>query len=152
MYNVSDYEIREVKGFEIPTALELVRRVFLEYEAPDYEPEGIAEFFRTIENQEFLEKLRMYGAWKGDQFVGVLATRSEGRHIALFFVDSSYQQKGIGRLLFETAYQNAPLGEMTVNSSPYAVGVYRKFGFADTGAEEIVNGIRFTPMKIIKDR
>jgi predicted GNAT family N-acyltransferase len=36
---------------------------------------------------------------------------------------------------------------MTVFSSPYAAGFYRKMGFADTDAEQTVNGIRFIPMK-----
>ena len=37
---------------------------------------------------------------------------------------------------------------MTVNSSPYAVPVYHKLGFKDTGSEQMVNGLRFTPMEL----
>jgi len=36
---------------------------------------------------------------------------------------------------------------MTVNSSPYAVPIYHKLGFKDTGSEQVVNGLRFTPME-----
>ena len=35
----------------------------------------------------------------------------------------------------------------TVHSSPYAVEVYRHLGFAATGPEQTVNGLRFTPME-----
>ena len=36
--------------------------------------------------------------------------------------------------------------EFTVNSAPYAVDIYRHLGFAETGPEQTINGIRFTPM------
>ena len=35
---------------------------------------------------------------------------------------------------------------MTVHSSPYAVEVYRRFGFVPLGGEREENGIRYTPM------
>ncbi len=41
------------------------------------------------------------------------------------------------------------LTEITVNSSPYAVEVYHKLGFKDTAVEQISDGIRFTPMKLL---
>lgn len=37
-------------------------------------------------------------------------------------------------------------GRMTVNASPYAIPVYRKLGFIDIDVEQVINGIRFTPM------
>ena len=37
---------------------------------------------------------------------------------------------------------------MTVNSSPYAVGIYRKLGFKAVDDEQSVNGLRFTPMTL----
>ena len=37
--------------------------------------------------------------------------------------------------------------EFTVNSSPYAVEVYRHLGFEEMDQEQTVNGIRFIPMK-----
>ena len=36
---------------------------------------------------------------------------------------------------------------ITVNSSPYAVEVYRHLGFTPTGGEQNIDGLRFTPMK-----
>ena len=35
----------------------------------------------------------------------------------------------------------------TVNSSPYAVEVYRHLGFVPTDDEKSVDGLRFTPMQ-----
>ncbi|MBU9737013.1 GNAT family N-acetyltransferase [Diplocloster agilis] len=35
-----------------------------------------------------------------------------------------------------------------LNSSPYAVPIYKKLGFRNTDTEQLMNGIRYTPMKI----
>ena len=59
------------------------------------------------------------------------------------------QGQGIGRTLFELALKNNTSGKMTVNSSPYAVEIYRHFGFVNTDVEQVTNGIRFTPMELI---
>jgi len=40
--------------------------------------------------------------------------------------------------------------KITVNSSPYAVKIYEKLGFVPDGNEQMVDGIRFTPMTYMK--
>ncbi|WP_081998881.1 GNAT family N-acetyltransferase [Robinsoniella peoriensis] len=37
---------------------------------------------------------------------------------------------------------------ITVNSSPFAIPVYHKFGFVDTDTEKVTNGLMYTPMEI----
>ena len=138
--------IRVLKAEELDAALKLVWVVFLEYEAPDYSAEGIYEFRRSIDDPAFLAALRTYGAFQEERVVGVLATRNSGGHIALFFVDPAYQRQGIGRALFEMACKDTSGNTMTVNSSPYAVPVYHRLGFTDTVAEQVTNGLRYTPM------
>lgn len=139
--------IREVIPEEIPAAMLLAREVFLVCEAPDYTSEGVAEFFRTIEDSDFIQKLRIYGAWDEGDLVGVLATRPNGTHIALFFVRAQRQDRCIGRMLFNQVVKDAQEGPMTVNSSPYAVVVYKRLGFEETSWEQLENGIRFAPMQ-----
>jgi predicted GNAT family N-acyltransferase len=39
-------------------------------------------------------------------------------------------------------------GEFTVNSSRFAVGMYRKFGFVETGPPETKEGVTAVPMKL----
>ena len=41
-------EIRKIKDEEMPMALDLTWRTFLEFEAPDYTEEGIEEFRKSI--------------------------------------------------------------------------------------------------------
>lgn len=141
-----DIAIKELSPEEIPAALDLVQRVFMEYEAPDYSDEGIHEFFGSLCDENYLSKLKMYGAFSEGELLGVIATRSLGMHIALFFVDGKYHRRGIGRALFETVLKACPAEIMTVNSSPYAVPIYRRLGFRETDTEQTVNGLRFIPM------
>lgn len=129
-------------------AIELALSVFMEFEAPEYSEEGIEEFKRTLNNPEYIDILRYYITLDQGEVVGMLATRNEGSHIALFFVNKNYHSHGIGRRLFEQAVANCPTQKMTVFSSPYAVKIYEALGFEATDTEQIDNGIRFTPMAI----
>ena len=84
-------EIRHLTPAEIPQGLELVRDVFLEFEAPDYPPEGVEEFFRFLDDPQ-QASLCFYGAWDGTVLRGVLAAREE--HICLLFVRREYHRQG----------------------------------------------------------
>ncbi len=138
--------IKQLNNNEIENALSLAWKVFMEYEAPDYTQEGIDEFYKSIHDEKFLSMLSLYGAFSDDELVGVIATRSNGKHIALFFVDGKYHRQGIGKQLLKAVQTN----KMTVNSSPYAVSIYRKLGFESTDTERVVNGLRFTPMRLVE--
>lgn len=140
--------IRKLTPEEYQPALELVWRVFLEFESPDYTQEGIDEFYSSIHDKDYLSMLTVYGAYVSGVLAGVIATRSLGGHVALFFVDKQYQRQGIGRALFRAALADCHFDSMTVNSSPYAVEVYHRLGFSDTDVEQTVKGLRFTPMKL----
>ena len=55
------YEIRKIHSNEVMEALALALEVFLQFEAPDYKPEGIETFKRDIvENDEFDTGERMF--------------------------------------------------------------------------------------------
>ena len=139
-------EIRELPLSRAGAALALARAVFRQYEAPDYPPEGAAEFDRSLQDPAYLAALRLFGAFRGETLAGMIATRDGGRHIALFFVDGAYHRQGIGRQLMAAVRACAPDGCLTVNASPYAVPVYHRLGFCDTAPEQAVNGLCFTPM------
>lgn len=146
-----EVEIVPIEKGRRKRAIDLIHDVFMKYEAPDYSSEGIELFQKTsIHNQGFLDKLEMYGAYQGKHLIGVIATRSNGSHIALFFVNGKYHRQGIGRKLFQVVVENCAATEITVNSSPFAVDVYHHLGFVDTDYEMNVNGLRFTPMKFTK--
>ena len=144
---MDELKIKKLNKNGYEGALSLIWNVFQEYEAPDYSQEGSDEFHKSLQSPTFLSMLTFYGAFCGDKLVGVIATRKEGSHIALFFVDGKYHRKGIGRRLFQTVLGKCSADTMTVNSSPYAVPVYHRLGFIDVDNEQVVNGIRFTPME-----
>lgn len=139
-------EIRELNEDEINSALDLSLKTFLLFEAPDYSQEGVKEFEESLNDKEFTGNLTFYGAFKGESLIGTVATRNAGSHIALFFVDKDFQKRGVGKLLFIFALSKTKSKEITVNSSPYAIGFYHKLGFSDTDTEQTVSGIRFVPM------
>lgn len=73
----------EMEGFELEiipiekgrrdSAIDLIHDVFVKYEAPDYSSERIEMFQKTaIHNQDFLDKLEMYGAYQGKHLIGVI--------------------------------------------------------------------------------
>lgn len=140
------YPVRRLYPEEIQTALDLCWEVFLVFEAPEYSREGIQEFRRSLDDTERTRKPQFYGAFDGDELIGVLCMR-EPQYIGGFFVKPDYHRKGIGRDLFETMRKDYEEQVFTVNSSPYAVEVYKHLGFVETDAEQTVNGIRFIPMR-----
>lgn len=131
-------------------ALALVLSVFMQYEAPEYSQQGIKTFKDFINSKESIDGLEIYGTFKEEEIVGVIATKNDGNHIALFFVYGKYHRQGIGRKLFETVIKESTGEKITVNSSPYAVEVYQKLGFILDSDEQLVDGLRYTPMTYIK--
>ena len=150
-------EYREIKQEELPETLDLVRKVFDEFEAPYYSEEGVTSFHKFIDINNMSEQysngsLYFYGCFVNDIIVGMIAVK-DFIHISLLFVDKQYHKQGIARNLFDHIIQvctekNPCLKVITVNSSPYAVEVYHKFGFSDVSSEQVIDGIKFTPMEL----
>lgn len=141
-----ELHIEQIPQEYLAQALSLVDRVFMQFEAPDYPPEGIKTFRTFLHDPDAIAALTFYGASVGDDLVGVLATRGNS-HIALFFVEPCFQRQGVGRALFTVARKACVSDAMTVNSSPYAVEIYQRLGFHALSDEQLADGIRFTPMK-----
>lgn len=148
------YIIRPIDGERLPEALALVREVFMAFEAPEYPAEGVREFMDYIEHEHIADmmkagELQMWGCLRDGRIVGMLACR--GRHITLLFVSAAHHRRGIARRLLETMLGHlrsiSPAGEITVNASPYGLDAYRRMGFCETDHEQVMNGIRYTPMK-----
>lgn len=144
--------IREIKSAERKTAVTLIWNTFLRYEAADYSLEGVESFRAFIFNDKILDTLEFFGAFEKDKLLGVIATNQNRKHICCFFVDANSQRMGVGRKLWEYIRINNPNDVITVNSSPCAVPAYHKFGFIDTGTEQVTDGIIYTPMKYEFDK
>lgn len=120
-------------------------------EAPDYSQQGIDSFYEFISNQGIIDSLEFFGAFDNNTLRGVIAANDNRKHICCFFVSAAYQKQGIGKQLWEYLKENSSNDEFTVNSSPFAVPVYHKLGFVDTNTEQLTDGIRYTPMKYVRN-
>lgn len=149
-----EYKIRPLMLNEWEMAMQLAWDTFLIYEAPEYTIEGVKnfqDFIRDPRLKEMFQKgdFQTFGAFKGDTIIGILGFR--GQHISLLFVEPQYHHQGIASNLLKCFFKTMKsLGceRMTVNSSPYAVPFYKKFGFYSISGEISKDGIRYTPMKI----
>lgn len=152
-------EIKRLGTAHLEEAMALVWKVFQEFEAPEYSEDGIQEFkdyitAESITRQLAAKEIFIWGCFNEGHMAGVAALRPPS-HITLLFVEKEYHQRGIARMLINWMQDfvscHSPeyaVQEITVNSSPYAVPVYRKLGFRETDGEQTVNGIRFVPMKM----
>lgn len=146
--------IRPMRGEEVEEIFALVTRVFNQFEAPGYSPEGVCDFFLYANSASAVDRADSHAILVGE-IKGVIKGMIEVRkpsHISLLFVDAAIQGYGFGRALYEAGVvfllQESPeLEKVTVNSSPYAVGFYKKMGFKAITEEQVIHGIRFTPME-----
>ncbi|WP_415524777.1 GNAT family N-acetyltransferase [Clostridium sp.] len=88
-----------------------------------------------------------------NEIVGVIEVRN-ANHISLLFVKKEYQKMGIAKNLLKISLDKSQnidnsISEIEVNSSPYAVEIYKSMGFIKIDIEQVVNGIKFIPMKLI---
>ncbi|MDH5181838.1 MAG: GNAT family N-acetyltransferase [Gammaproteobacteria bacterium] len=92
------------------------------------------------------EKMVWLVATQDNLIAGVLAIR-ERCHIKYYFVAPSFQNRGIGKRLWQAAHQQGVFGEsVTVRSSLNAVTVYERLGFVTTEPPNIFNGLHYQAM------
>ena len=146
-------EIRQLKRYDLAKAMELTKKVFMEFDAPDYSTMGIDNFLNFLKMENILDmydkqELYCYGYYDGSELLGIIATKGRN-HICLLFVDKAYHQQGIATKLFSEVLKHRIKDEkITVHSSPYAAPVYRHWGFIDDCEEQLADGMRFIPMTL----
>ena len=139
-------KIRKLNKNNLRSSLSLVWNTFCEFEAVNYSDDGKKAFFNAIHSEEYLDTLTAFGAYENRNLVGIIATRNKGTHIALFFVDGKYHNKGIGRSLWNAVLAENISETITVHSSLYAVDVYKKLGFIEIADVQEDGGIQYVPM------
>lgn len=145
--------VRFINPSEWNESMSLCWKTFLEFEADEYTPEGVKNFFDFVTSTQ-VEEMYLNGNYKavaafdGNKIVGFLGFRNIN-HISLLFVNKEYHHQGIATMLIEFLVDYlVSIGKSgaTVYSSPYAVGFYHKLGFVDTDKEQMTDGITYTPM------
>lgn len=141
---------RKIRTGEEDEVFNLVKSGFDEYVLSDLTEEGANEFFRAAREMIYDKPTAHFimVAESKNGIIGMIDIR-DNNHICLFFVAREFQDRGIGRSLLERATaecsENNSL-EIEVNSSLFAVQIYKKLGFVQTKPEQLLNGIRFVPM------
>lgn len=154
----SDIYYRKAKIGDEEKICKVIIESFNKYVGIGYSSEGRDEFYRFVNPSIIRERLEMNDlmtlALVDQQIVGVIAMRNRN-HISLLFVDDAFHRRGIGKkLLMETIKLSNVQDELTfitVNSSPYAIEIYKKLGFEITNIEQEKNGIAFIPMRMAID-
>jgi GNAT superfamily N-acetyltransferase len=84
-------------------------------------------------------------------FCGVAAVRNNS-HLQHLYVVSSFQGRGVGKYLWETARDQAiaagNAGQFTVNAVLSAIPFYQRMGFEVVGDVTLTGGLRCQPMKL----
>ena len=105
----------------------------------------ISEFERRLSNDWFAHFVYI----EGGEIVGYIAMRGES-HLFHLFVAEDQQGRGISKALWKHVISGLKSKVFTLRSSIYAVPVYKRFGFVESGPVELKEGIRFQPMKLVK--
>ena len=148
-------QFREAQLEDIKSISDLVLSVFDKYVGPGYSPEGQSVFHSYVQ-PDAIEKRFNDGysfisvALHEKEIIGAIEVKN-GNHISALFVDDRYHKMGVATHLISMAIEKASnissITEITVNSSPYAVDIYKKLGFLQLDKELERDGIRHTPMK-----
>jgi len=153
---MDEFKIEEFKSGEEFDVAALIKTVFDEFVAPDYSLAGNNFFYGYIEPAKLSERFSrgdvLLTAKAGDAIIGFIEVR-DGNHIALLFVDTAWQRKGIAKKLIAMAIascreKNKALKGFEVNASPYSEKIYAKMGFIKTADLQNVNGLKFAPMAL----
>ncbi len=150
-----NYQIRQADPGDVLPALNLALRVFMEFEAPEYE-QGAVDKFKAdcVENKEYIEnytsnKHSMFIAVDNEEIVGIVNERGNGR-ISMLFVDGEHHRQGIATALMERIVCELKLrriNKIVLHSSPYGVPFYKHFGFKATDSEQKIDCFTVTPME-----
>lgn len=155
LFETTPYDFRWARQGEWKTAMLMVWKTFMKFEAQDYTEEGVKAFFEFISDDDIYRAF-LNGTYKvmvaldGERIIGVGSIRNMNI-LSLLFVDEEYHRQGVGAILLEllACHVRDELGEnrLYVKAAPYAVEFYKKMGFIVLNKEQEHDGIRVTPME-----
>jgi len=141
---------------DVRPALDLALKVFMEFEAPWYEPVAAVNFRKDcIDNQRYIDSLMsgenvMFVTLRDGNIIGMVAERNG--HIWLLFVDSAFHRQGIATALMNDIVCVLKLkgyNKIFLDSLPYTVPFYLNLGFHQIGEVKNEYGCIVTPMEYI---
>ncbi len=122
----------------------------------DFDDDGLEFFLRSVEAKsirEYMDQGFPYlVAEENSEIIGVIAIKDYS-HMFHLFVDKSHHKRGIAKMLWDEmrrySLERGNRGFFTLNSTTYALPVYKRWGFEITSKAKSAYGIRYTPMKLV---
>jgi GNAT superfamily N-acetyltransferase len=147
--------IREAAIEDSANISDLIRPLAEKYIACEFSPDGARNLLVSMETDAieryFKSGFKYHVAVEDDVLAGVVGIR-ENKHVYHLFVADFFCGRGLARELWHVARdacrQAGNPGDFTVNSSKFAVEMYRKFGFVESSAPVTKNGVVSIPMRL----
>lgn len=146
--------VKQIRLGEEIEVCNLVAKSFNEFIAPEFSDEGIEEFFKYSNPREFKKRSESgyfsMVAKSQDKLAGMIEVKGDS-HISMLYVDRAFHRKGIAKILVKQALERISSekglsGDITVNSSRYAVPFYERLGFLQFEEEKSIYGVIHIPM------
>ena len=140
--------IKLANNQDLPEINKLIKTIFLEEYLTKITSQGSDNFLKFISYESLLKrknggsKIWLYKI--NIELVGVLEINREN-HIFLYFVKKKYRGEKIGKALFNYVKKQIS-GDITANSTDYALPIYQKLGFIQTGIPKNRGGIIVSPV------
>ncbi len=143
-------------GTEDAEAISQLIRGLARYFTLDPQGHGAEAFLKSIEPSAIkgyisASNFSYFIGHVESQLAGVVAVR-DNTHLYHLFVGQEFQGQGLSSQLWQHAKTSAAAAgnrvAFTVNSTPYAVPVYERFGFKASGPRVETNGIAYVPMRL----
>ncbi|WP_286068622.1 GNAT family N-acetyltransferase [Stenotrophomonas sp. 57] len=142
--------IRPAHADDLPAISAVCLAAFNAAVAPSLSATGVATFGSVAAADAFGARLlgdnHILVAEHENRIVGVVEL-TEGRHLAMLFVDPGCQGQGIGHALFQAVLPQLRTPTMSVRASLNAVATYQRYGFVLDGEVGEFNGLLYQPLR-----
>ena len=144
-------QIREIREKDAESISMICMRSFETSIASSLPCEGVLTFTKIAKASAFLERMQQDNtilvAEDKQRIVAVIELKA-GHHIAMFFVDPDFQNKGVGRALFSAILPHVRTDILTVSASLSSIDIYKKYGFEYAGEVGESAGLVYQPMEL----
>lgn len=103
----------------------------------------VEQFGSRLGSTDFVNRVALVGG----ELVGYVCMKKNG-HLYHLFVSEQHQGKGIARALWGSMLECCKCSTYTVRSSLYAVPMYKRLGFVETGPVAEQEGVQFQTMEL----
>ena len=147
--------IRELEYIDLESASRVLWKSFYHAEKNQVSMSGMERFRDLVEPvslsmNSFDGTLRLFGAFEGDDLLGVGGLKDE-KCIAMLYVLPEAARKGIGGALLSFMEELSHSEELFLNASDGAVSFYEKRGYEKIGERRVEDDLPHTPMKKIRN-